>query len=138
MNDFSPEEVQAMRERAHELRAFKGGSKKAKQLEALMDVAQALDEHERNLVLTVHHLVSEIAPDLNGRTWYGMPAWEKDGEVVVFVQHASKFGTRYSTLGFTDAATLDDGAMWPASFAITQLSDEVRERIRALVTRATA
>lgn len=102
-----------MRQRAEELRREKGGNKKAKNLEALQELIDAMPEEDRALAAAVHVMVSEEAPHLDARTWYGMPAWENEDGVVVFLQVASKFGVRYSTLGFQDTAQLDDGSMWP-------------------------
>ena len=91
---------------------------------------------ERALAERVHAIVREAAPSLTPKTWYGMPAYARDGKVVCFFQAASKFKTRYATLGFSDAAKLDDGPMWPASFALTSLGPGVEARIRELVRRA--
>lgn len=135
---FSEAELAAMKERAAELRAEKGGKKKADNLQALIDKIAEMPEGDREIAAAIHLIVSEVAPELAPRTWYGMPAWEKDGNVLVFVQVASKFGVRYSTLGFQDNAALDDGDMWPTSFAIPAMTDTVRERIRELVQQAVA
>lgn len=133
---FSEAELAAMKERAAELRAEKGGKKKADNLQALLDKIAEMPEGDKEIAAAVHSIVTEVAPELAPRTWYGMPAWEKDGNVLVFVQVASKFGVRYSTLGFQDNATLDDGDMWPTSFAIPAMTDTVRERVRELVQQA--
>lgn len=133
---FSTAEREAMRERAAELRAEKGGKKKADNLQSLLDKVAELPSPDQEIAATVHRIVSEVAPDLDARTWYGMAAWERDGAVLVFVQPASKFGTRYSTLGFNDNADLDDGDMWPAGFAVQKMTPSVKKRIVELVTRA--
>lgn len=95
-----------------------------------------LDGPDRRLAERVHAIITETAPELRPRTWYGMPAYAKDGEVVCFFQAGSKFGTRYATLGFTDAAGLDDGDMWPVAYAIATLTPAVERRIAELVRRA--
>lgn len=136
-NGFSPAEREAMKQRAEELRREKGGNKKAKNLEALQDLIDGMPEGDRDLAAAVHMIVSEEAPHLDARTWYGMPAWENVDGIVVFLQVASKFGARYSTLGFEQAAHLDSGSMWPTSYAVTELDHETREQIRGLVRRAT-
>ncbi len=133
---FSAAEREAMKARAEELRAEKGGNKKAKELEKLIETIEAMPDGDRELAAGLHSLVTETAPELDGRTWYGMPAWAKDGDIVFFMQPAGKFETRYSTVGFNDVAKLDDGDMWPTSFAVTSLTPQVRERIAELLRRA--
>lgn len=133
---FSPAEREAMRQRAEELRREKGGNKKAKNLEALQELIDAMPQPDRSLAAAVHSMVTEEAPHLNARTWYGMPAWEDADGVVLFVQVASKFGVRYHTLGFQEPAQLDDGEMWPTSYAVNSLDGDVPERIRELIRRA--
>lgn len=139
---FTDAEKAAMKERAAELKAAKGGGSKAKKAEAdakaLADKLAEMPAHERAIGQGIHDIVAELAPDLLPKTWYGMPAWARDGKVLCFFQHGSKFETRYSTLGFNDLAALDDGPMWPASFAILTWNDDVAARVRELITRATA
>lgn len=125
-----------MKERAAELRAQKGGKKKEANLQALLDKIAELPPADRQIAAGVHALVTELAPELEARTWYGMPAWARDGDILLFVQPAAKFGTRYSTIGFNDNARLDDGPMWPTGFAVTTFSPEVRDRVAGLVRRA--
>lgn len=140
---FSDAELAAMKERAAEMRAEKGGKKKADFLAALWEKIDEMPEDEKEIAAGVHRIVEEVAPDLVARTWYGMPAYERSGSgnrgggVILFVQPASKFGARYTTLGFNDGATLDDGEMWPTSFAIPAWGDAVRERVTELVRAAT-
>jgi uncharacterized protein YdhG (YjbR/CyaY superfamily) len=133
---FTAEERAAMKERAAELRARKGGRKKEADLNALLQKIEELPPGDREIAAAVHTLVTELAPELDGRTYYGMPAWAKDGNVLLFVQPASKFGTRYATLGFNDNAQLDDGEMWPTAYAVPAMTDGVREKVAALVRRA--
>ena len=135
---FSAEERAAMKERAAELRAEgKKGSKKADGLKAVLDRIAEMTPEDRALAERVHVVVTENAPDLAPRTWYGMPAYTNaDGKVVVFFQDAAKFSYRYSTLGFQDAANLDDGDMWPASFALKGWSPAVEKKVVALVKAA--
>lgn len=133
---FSEFELAAMKERAAELRAEKGGKKKADNLASLHEKIEEMPDEEKAIALAVHQIISDVAPGLTPRTWYGMPAYDKDGKVLVFLQGATKFETRYTTLGFNDNAALDDGEMWATSFAIPALTESVRETIADLVTRA--
>lgn len=133
---FSEAEREAMKARAEELRAEKGGRRKATDLEKLLEVIEEMPEQDRAIAAGLHTLVSRTAPELDGRTWYGMPSWAKDGEILLFMQPSGTFGTRYSTVGFNDGAALDDGDMWPTSFAVTRLTPEVKERITELLGRA--
>jgi uncharacterized protein YdhG (YjbR/CyaY superfamily) len=135
---FSAEERAAMKERAAELRAEgKKGAKKADGLQQLLDRIAQMAPDDRALAERVHVVVSEHAPDLTPKTWYGMPAYaNEDGKVVIFFQDAGKFDYRYSTLGFQDTANLDDGDLWPASYALLRWSPAVEKRIVALVTAA--
>ncbi|WP_125107652.1 iron chaperone [Gulosibacter massiliensis] len=136
MAGFTKAEREAMQERAEELRAEKGGKTKAKNLEALLETIEELPAGDRAIAVALHQVVTEVAPHLDGRTWYGMPAYELDGDVVLFLQVTSKFDTRYSTLGFNQDARLDDGEMWPTHFAIPKLTDDVVKRMRTLVRTA--
>ncbi|MFJ3093940.1 iron chaperone [Streptomyces hydrogenans] len=138
---FDEDEREAMKERAKELKAgtARGGRAKAADGEAdlLAKVAEMADE-DRVLAEGIHALVKRVAPGLTPKTWYGMPAYARDGKVLFFFQSAAKFKARYATLGFNDPATLDDGDMWPTAFALTVLTPEVEARIEALIERATA
>lgn len=136
---FTAEERAAMKERARELRSQnrKGAAKVDPEVEVLAKIAE-MTGSDRTLAERVHALVREVAPDLTPRTWYGMPAYAKDGKVLCFFQAAEKFKARYATLGFNDVARLDDGSMWPTAFALTGLSEDVEARIRELVARAAA
>ena len=135
---FSAEERAAMKERAAELRSEgKKGAKKADGLQAVLDAIEKMAPEDRALAERVHVTVTATAPDLAPKTWYGMPAYaNEDGKVVVFFQDAGKFKYRYSTLGFQDAANLDDGDMWPASFALMRWSPTVEKQVVALVRAA--
>jgi uncharacterized protein YdhG (YjbR/CyaY superfamily) len=135
---FSEVERAAMKERAAELRAEKGGRKAATALEDLLKSIQAMPDDQRVIAERVHVIVTEVAPDLLPKTWYGQPAWTNaDGKVVVFFHSAAKYGTRYNSLGFEEAAHLDDGVMWPTSYAITGPLDVAAEkRIAELVRKA--
>ena len=133
---FSEAEKAAMSERAEELRAQRGGKKKAEALQDLLERIEAMPEQDRAIAVALHQIVGEVAPDLEPRTWYGMPAYARGKDVVVFLQVSSKFGVRYTTLGFNESAALDDGDMWPTSFAVAALTDDVRARIADLVRRA--
>jgi len=130
---FSKEEKAAMRERARELKAAAG--KEEAERDVLGKIAE-MQGSDRAIAERIHAIVKASAPALAPRTWYGMPAYAKDGNVAFFFKPAEKFKSRYATLGFSDKANLDDGAMWPTEFAINELTAEVEVRIAALVTQA--
>jgi uncharacterized protein YdhG (YjbR/CyaY superfamily) len=136
---FTPEERAAMRERAQELKAAARRGKRAGKAdgesEVLAKIAE-MPEPDRSLGERLHAIVMASAPDLVPRLWYGMPAYAKDGKVVCFFTAASKFKERYATFGFNAAANLDEGNMWPTSFALTELTDAEAARIEALVRQA--
>ena len=135
---FSAEERAAMKERAAELRAEgKKGAKKADGLQAVLDAIATMAPEDRALAERVHVVVTTNAPDLAPKTWYGMPAYANaDGKVVVFFQDAGKFKYRYSTLGFQEDANLDDGDLWPISYALTKWNDAVEKKVAELVRAA--
>ena len=135
---FSAEERAAMKERAAELRAEgKKGAKKADGLQALLDRIAEMAPDDRALAERVHVAVTTTAPGLTPKTWYGMPAYANDdGKVVVFFQDSGKFGYRYSTLGFQDTANLDDGDLWPTSYALRAWSPAVEKAVVELVRAA--
>src|SRR5919201_283132 len=135
---FSAAERAAMKERAAELRAEgKKGAKKADDLQAVLDNIAAMAPQDRALAERVHQTVTATAPQLSPKTWYGMPAYANaDGKVVVFFQDSGKFNYRYSTLGFQDAANLDDGDMWPTSYALQGWSPTVEKKVIELVQAA--
>ncbi|MBQ1011193.1 hypothetical protein KBX53_09570 [Micromonospora sp. M51] len=135
---FTAEERAAMKERAAELRAEgKKGAKKADGLQAVLDRIAQMEPEDRALAERVHVTVTAAAPDLTPKTWYGMPAYANaDGKIVVFFQDSGKFNYRYSTLGFQDTANLDDGDMWPASYALQKWSPTVEKKITELVRAA--
>jgi len=132
-NGFTAEEKAAMRERARELKA--DASRGAGEKDVLGKIAE-MQGLDRAIAERIHAIVKASAPALSPRTWYGMPAYAKDGNVVFFFKPAEKFKARYATLGFSDKANLDDGAMWPTEFAIDELTADVESRIAALVTKA--
>jgi uncharacterized protein YdhG (YjbR/CyaY superfamily) len=132
---FTAEERAAMKERAKETKAARGGKKTDGTAEVLEKIA-AMNDDDRALAQRVHEIITTAAPDLAPRTWYGMPAYAKDGKVLCFFQDAAKFKARYSTLGFQDTANLDDGAFWPTSFALTKITPAVEKQIVALVEKA--
>ncbi len=136
---FTAEERAAMKERAAELRAEgRTGARKADGLQAVLDRIQAMDPADRALAERVHVVVTRTAPHLTPKTWYGMPAYaDESGKAVVFFQDAGKFKARYATLGFQDNATLDDGDLWPVSYAIVAWDERVEKRVGALVRAAT-
>jgi uncharacterized protein YdhG (YjbR/CyaY superfamily) len=129
---FTDEERAAMRERAKESkRAGKGDGES----EVLAKIAE-MEASDRAMAERIHALVKDSAPDLAPRTWYGMPAYAKDGKVVCFFQSAQKFKARYATLGFSDSANLDEGSMWPTAYALKRLTAAEEKTIAALLARA--
>jgi len=134
---FTDEERAAMRERARELKAEARANKSRADGESdmLAKIAE-MPEPDRAMAKRLHAIVKASAPALSPKTWYGMPAYAKDGKVVCFFQSAQKFKSRYATFGFNDAANLDEGAMWPTSFALTELTAADEARIAALVKKA--
>ena len=138
---FTEDELEAMRARAEELKAeasLSKGSKKARaqgESDMLEKIAE-MEEPDRSMAARLYELIKAAAPDLWPKTWYGMPAYARDGKVICFFQSGEKFKSRYSTLGFSDTANLDDGAMWPTSFALAELTEAVEARIIALVRQA--
>ena len=134
---FTDEERAAMRERAKELKAeARSKANKAEcESEVLARIAE-MPQPDRAMAERLHAIVSASAPALSPRTWYGMPAYARDGNVVCFFQGAHKFKTRYATLGFSDKAMLDDGSAWPVAFALKKLTADVEARISAMVKKA--
>jgi uncharacterized protein YdhG (YjbR/CyaY superfamily) len=136
---FTSEERAAMKERVRELKAEarrgSGAGKADGESDLLAKIAE-MPAADRAMAQRLHAIVKANAPDLSPKTWYGMPAYAKDGKVVCFFQSAQKFNARYATFGFNDTANLDDGAMWPTSFALRKLTDAEEARIVALVRRA--
>jgi uncharacterized protein YdhG (YjbR/CyaY superfamily) len=135
---FSAEERAAMKERAAELRAEgKKGAKQADGLQAVLDKIAEMAPEDRALAERVHVTVTATAPELSPKTWYGMPAYSNaDAKIVVFFQDAGKFNYRYSTLGFLDAANLDEGDIWPVSYALKKWSPTVEKTVAKLVRAA--
>ena len=134
---WTAEERAAMRERAKELKAEERLSKdRAAGERDLLEKVAEMPPSDRKMAKKLHEIVTKTAPDLMPRTWYGMPAYTMDGKVVVFFQSADKFKARYATFGFSDTANLDEGAMWPTSFALKELTAAVEGRIGELVKRA--
>ena len=135
---FTAEERAAMKKRAAELRAEgKKGAKKADGLQAVLDSIAQMAPEDRALAERVHMTVTATAPDLSPKTWYGMPSYANaDGKVVIFFQDSGKFKYRYSTLGFMEAANLDDGDLWPVSYALQKWSPVVEKKVAELVKAA--
>ena len=132
---FTEDERAAMKERSKETRARAKQSPEEAEAEVLAKIAEFAAE-DRALAEKVHAIVRKAAPQLTPRLWYGMPAYAKDGKVLCFFQPSGKFKARYSTLGFNDVAALDDGAMWPTSYALTKTTAAVEKQIAALVKQA--
>ena len=132
---FTDEERSAMKERARELKAAARADKEDGETAVLAKIAE-MPEPDRTLGTRLHALVKASAPTLAPRLWYGMPAYARDGKVVCFFQSAQKFKTRYATLGFSDQANLDEGALWPTAFALRELTAAEEAQLSALVKRA--
>jgi len=134
---FTNEERAAMKEHAKELKALARADKNRAEGESdvLAKIAE-MPEPDRAMAEQLHEIIKASAPVLSPKTWYGMPAYAKDGKIVCYFQAAAKFNSRYATLGFNDTANLDDGAMWPTSFALTALTADDEARIGALVEQA--
>jgi len=132
---FTDEERGAMKERVQELKTSARADKADGESAVLAKIAE-MREPDRAMAKRLHAIIKAIAPTLSPRTWYGMPAYAKDGEVVCFFQNARKFKTRYATLGFSDAANLDEGSLWPVAFALKELTATEEARISALVKKA--
>ena len=136
-NVWTDEERAAMKARAQELKAeARANKEKADGESAVLAAIAAMKESDRALGKRLHAIIKSSAPALSPKTWYGMPAYAKDGKVVCFFQSAQKFNTRYATLGFSDAANLDEGALWPVSFALKELTATEEARVSALVKKA--
>jgi uncharacterized protein YdhG (YjbR/CyaY superfamily) len=134
---FTADERAAMKERAHELKAEarRGKGKADGEADVLAKIAE-MPEPDRAMATRFHELVKATAPGLSPKTWYGMPAYARDGDVVCYFQSAHKFKTRYSTFGFNDKANLDQGDLWPVAFALKELSGPAEAKIRTLVKKA--
>ena len=137
---FSEDERAAMKERAAELKASSRGGSAAKKAAAdaqdCLDKIAAMPDAERVIAETLHTIVADTAPDLAPKTWYGMPAYARDGKPVLFFKNASKFKVRYNEVGFTEWANLDEGDIWPTAFAVTAINAKVQKELTALVKRA--
>lgn len=133
--EWSDFERKAMKERAKELKAAKGLGRKDGEATVLKTIAE-LPQPDFGLAERIHSLVKENAPDLTSKLRYGMPTYYKDGKVVCFFQAASKYGTRYSTIGFEDAAGVDEGSMWPVSFGMNELTDADQATLAAMIKKA--
>jgi uncharacterized protein YdhG (YjbR/CyaY superfamily) len=137
VNGFTDEERAAMKARAQELKAEARANKdKAEGESAVLAAIAAMQEPDRAMAKRLHTIIKASAPTLSPKTWYGMPAYAKDGKVVCFFQSAQKFNTRYATLGFSDTANLDEGTLWPVAFALKELNAVEEAKIGALVKKA--
>lgn len=134
---FTDEEKAAMKERIKELKAEARASKNKEEAEnAVLEKIAEMPEPDRSMAQRIHAIIKATAPELTPKLWYGMPAYARDGKVVCFFQSAAKFNARYATLGFDDTANLDDGALWPTSFALKELTAVEEAKISALVKKA--
>ncbi|MEV7396937.1 hypothetical protein [Aeromicrobium sp. NPDC092404] len=137
---FTEEERAAMKDRAAELKSAKRGGSASKKAaaddQAVRDAIEALPEADQVIAEKLYAIVRDTAPDLAPKTWYGMPAFARDGKVVVFFKPAAKFKVRYAEVGFNEWAQLDDGDMWPTAFAVVAMNPAIEEKLTALVTKA--
>ncbi len=133
---FTAEERDAMKERAKELKTAARRGKKADEEGAVLEKIAEMPEPERAMAERLHAIIKASAPDLTPKLWYGMPGWAKGGKVLCFFQSAQKFKTRYATFGFNEIANLDEGTMWPTSFALIELTPADEATIAALVKKA--
>lgn len=137
---FSAAEKAAMKERAAEVKAPKKRMTKAEKAAAARAAVEekiaSYEGTDKDLAERLHRIITTTAPELEPKTWYGMPAYALDGNILCFIQDAAKFGARYLTLGFNDGAKLDDGTLWATSFAVTALNDDLEEQLVKLVTKA--
>ena len=133
---FSDDEKAAMKERAKELKAEAARGKDADAENEVLEKIAEMPEPDRVMAERIHAVVKANAPELKAKLWYGMPAYAKDGKLVCFFKAAAKFQSRYATLGFEDAANVDEGSMWPTSYALTQLTAADEKKIAALVKKA--
>jgi uncharacterized protein YdhG (YjbR/CyaY superfamily) len=133
---FTDEEREAMKERAREVKASRGKNKVEEGRAQLREKIEEMTGADREMAEKVHEIVTRVAPDLEQRTWYGMPAYYKDGKVLCFFQSSAKFKARYATFGFDESAKLDEGSMWATSFALTNVGAAEERRIEELVRRA--
>lgn len=139
-NGLSGQEQAAVKARAAELRAEKknasAAAKREQALQGVLDAIAALDGRDRELAERFHAIVTEVAPQLEPKTWYGMPAYARDGKALCFFKASSKFGARYATFGFNDVAALDDGELWPTDYALIAFTPAVEKTVRALIAKA--
>ena len=137
---FSAEERAAMKaaaaERREQAKIDKSVERRELNLQGVLDAIAAMDGPDRELAERFHAIVTDVAPELEAKTWYGMPAYAKDGTTLCFFQAAGKFNVRYATIGFQHNANLDDGELWPTAFALLSFTDDVEARVRDLVARA--
>src|SRR4051794_37458565 len=133
---FSAAEIAAMKQRAEELRAQKGGAKKADEAERCLEAIAAMTQPDRGLAERMHAIVISEAPHLDVSTWYGFPAYKKDGKVICFFKPAAKFNDRYATWGFETTAALDDGTVWPVAYALVEITAADEKKLRPLVKKA--
>ncbi|AKU17591.1 iron chaperone [Luteipulveratus mongoliensis] len=137
---FTEDERAAMKDRATELKKSARSGTSAKKAEtekqALLDTVAAMPDDDRAIAEALHAIVTKNAPDLAPKTWYGMPAWAKDGQVVLFLKPAGKFKMRYAEVGFSETAQLDDGDIWPTVYAVTTINPAIEKQLTALVKRA--
>lgn len=135
-SDWSDDEKAAMKERAKELKAEKAYRSKANDEQGVIEKIDEMPEPEKLIARRLHQMIKEEFPDLHAKTWYGMPAYQLAGKTLVFFQGAHRFGSRYSTLGFSDAAKLDEGSFWATSFALVEMDSQVELKVRELIHKA--
>ena len=135
-SDWSDDEKAAMKERAKELKAEKANRSKESDEQAVLEKISEMPESDKLIAQRLHQMIKEEFPALYAKTWYGMPAYQLDGKTLVFFQSAHRFGSRYSTLGFSDTAKLDDGPFWATSYALLEMDAAVETKVRDLIRKA--
>ena len=133
---FSDAEKEAMKERAKELRQEKSSKSKSRGEEAVIEKINEMDGEDKKIASNLHNMIKHEFPELAYKTWYGFPAYTKDGKVITFFQASARFGERYSTLGFSGDARLDNGVFWPTSYAILEWNDDIAAEIKKLIKKA--
>ena len=133
---FSEAEKKAMKERSEEIKREKSLKSKTDGEQAVLEKINEMEADDKKIAISLHELIKQNFPSLSFRTWYGFPAYTKDGKVITFFQASKRFDERYSTLGFSSEAKLDDGAFWPTSYALTEWNDKIAAEVKRLIAKA--
>jgi uncharacterized protein YdhG (YjbR/CyaY superfamily) len=133
---FSEEEKKAMKDRSEEIKREKSLKSKTDGEQAVLEKINEMEADDKKIAISLHELIKQNFPQLSFRTWYGFPAYTKDGKVITFFQASKRFDERYSTLGFSPEAKLDEGAFWPTSYALTEWNDQIAAEVKRLIAKA--